>query len=81
METMAAAMLLSFNRERGTRHWTWKAEVLIDTILIAEVASAKYLQEVVVSGLQIGCLAVADRVKAMLEIERQMPSAPSVSRH
>ena len=52
LETMAENMDLAKSKDMARGHWIWKAEVLVDTILIAEVASSRHLQDVMAAGMK-----------------------------
>ena len=81
LEKMAEALTLNDSKDHGNRHWIWKARILVDTILIAEVASAHQLQNIVVAGMRVVCPGLAEHVATLVDKERQMPSAPTISRH
>ena len=59
----------------------WKAQVLVNTILIAEVTSSRHLEEVLLKGIALVCPALADVIKSSAQSERQLPSASAISRH
>ncbi len=69
--------------QQGNRHWKYKADSIIRTVLLAEMSIASSIKEVVLHALSLACPAVADSIGTVLKEAdaRTLLSPASISRH